>query len=535
MSNTNKSTLTGGEGNATADARLCGLKRSDVMLINAPLKEELGTVGNYAVFPAIGVLSLGTRIKRDYPGVELLVADGGISRYAEIVAQMDAAKPRLVGLSMLTGTYEEGLRLAEHAKNAYGSTIVVGNDHVGFLPELILRNRPYVDYVVAAEFGEEAMSYLVGRELGLPQLYDFPNHGENAIYFRNGDGIEALRFPTKEMSATYRDEGDIPRIDLMLENFKTITENYNRIYGKWHDHWMIPFVINNARGCGMWKAPCMMCSIRDLRLREGEPELFWKTVEHYNEKYGVNFFFEVCDSFLSFPKYVKRLIETMPFDPRERGIEFEVYARANDIVNNSHAITWMKELNVTRANVGVESGDDTMLASINKRNSCKGLSPAEINYKALSMLTDAGITFHNSFVLGILGETRETMNHTLEFMQRVAIDFRSNLTTLEASSLIPMPNSQAWDYLLTRENPKFKIEGGVDASLARYGISLDDSIKQMLRDKYDNRDLLDSYELGKDWIKYFTHVTWDDIGIAVKKSKEIGKGTKATLGMELVF
>ena len=292
------------------------------------------------------------------------------------------------GLACLPALTRRALRLAEHAKTAYGSKIVVGNDHVGFLPELILRNRPYVDYVVAAEFGEEVMSYIVGRELGLPQLYDFPNSGENAIYFRNGNGVEALRFPTKEMPAIYRDEGDIPRIDLMLEDFGKIIENYNRIYGKWHDHRMVPFVINNARGCGMWKAPCMMCSIRDLRLREGKPELFWKAVDHYNKEYGVNFFFEVCDSFLSFPKYVKRLIETMPFDPKERGIEFEVYARANDIVNNGNAISWLKELNVTRVNVGVESGDDRMLGSINKRNSCKGLSPAEINYKALGMLTN---------------------------------------------------------------------------------------------------------------------------------------------------
>ena len=175
MTNTNKLALAIGKSNndatvaATANAEMKELRREpSVMLINAPMKEELGTVGNYAVFPAIGVLSLGTRIRLDYPEVKVKVMDGGISRYAEISSQIDSFKPQVVGLSVLTGTYGEGLKLAEYAKTNYKSTIVLGNDHVGFLPELILKNRPYVDYVVAAEIGEEAMSYLVGKEFGLP-------------------------------------------------------------------------------------------------------------------------------------------------------------------------------------------------------------------------------------------------------------------------------------------------------------------------------------------------------------------------------
>ena len=232
---------------------------------------------------------------------------------------------------------------------------------------------------------------------------------------------------------------------------------------------MTPFVINTARGCGQWKAPCVQCSIRELSPKEGTAEFFWKTVDYYNKNFGVNFFFEVCDSFLSFPKYVKKLVETMPFDPKERGIEFEVYTRANDVVNNKEAISLLKALNVTRVNVGIESGDDAMLGSINKGNRSRGLTPSQVNYEALRRLTKAGITFHQ--LVGA-GDTRRDQRDAGQHPGVHAEDsnrLQDNLTTLEASSLIPMPNSPGMGLSARRGEPEVQVEGGVEASLAKYG------------------------------------------------------------------
>ncbi len=74
------------------------------------------------------------------------------------------------------------------------------------------------------------------------------------------------------------------------------------------------------------------------------------------------------------------------------------------------------------------------------------------------------------------------------------------------------------------------MEWGVEVSLANYGIRLDEKTKKKLRNKYKNKDLLNTNELGKDWIKYFTHITWNDIEEAVNKCTQIGRETDASLG-----
>jgi radical SAM superfamily enzyme YgiQ (UPF0313 family) len=514
-----------------ADVKQCEkIQKNKVMLVNAPNIKELGAAGNYSNFPAIGIVSLGARIQKDYTEVQLKVVDGGVLEVEEILDHVDDFKPDLLGISVLTSTYSEGLKIARHAKKMFDSTIVLGNDHVGFFPELVLKKRPFVDYVVAAEIGEEAFSFIVGKEFKQPIKYFFPNAGEDGIYYRNEDKIEVIHFTTKQLSMIYADEMDIPNVNLILEDYKRVIENYNKAYGKFHDQKVKPFIVNNLRGCGKWKTPCLECSIRDLRINQGDSNFFWKMVDYYNKKYGMNFFFEVCDSFLSAPNYIKDLIRVMPFDPKKRGIAFEVYARANDIVNNKESISWLETLNVKRVMIGLESGDDKMLDSINKGNRSANLSPVQINYEALRKLDQAGITFHASFVLGILGETKETLNNTLNFIAKIAKDFRKHLATLEASALIPLPNSPAWDYLLLSEKPKFRIEGGVEASLANYDIKLDDKTIKELRKKYENKDLLNTRELGKDWVKYFTHITWNDIEEAVSKCTQIGRETDASLG-----
>ncbi len=508
------------------------IKKYNVTLINAPNPANGRTTGNYAAFPAMGIVNLGTRIKNDYPEIEVRVIDGGNRTTEQIKKKIDEYKPQLLALSVLTPTYSESLTLARHAKERHGSKTVLGNDHASFFPEVILHNRNYIDYVVQAEFGEEPLSYIIGLETGKHPC-PLPASGEENIFSRVGNGnIQKIPFKRSKISHILRDSNDIPDLSLIGEQLDEYASVYNEKYGTYHGSERKPSVINNVRGCGNGQYRCIYCGIYDLGLNAGNPKIFWKTVKRHNKEYGINFFFEVCDSFLSFQEYIQQLIATKPFDPKKMDIEFEVYARANDVVNTPDSVAWLKQLNITRVNLGIDSGDDNMLNLLGKRNKDKNntLSPSQINYEAVRRLVDADITIHASFPLGSLGETRESLTKTVGFIERMAKDFGPHLATIEASELVPLPNSPAWDILLSKKHSPFGYDGRLEQMLDDAGIKLSDEIGTFLRNKYDKNDLLNMEELAQDWVSHFTHIDWDLIEETKSYVEKIAKGVGAIYG-----
>lgn len=499
------------------------MEKSKIILVNAPNPTAGSISGNYAVFPAMGIVSLGSRLKRDFPDAEVKVIDGGITNTEEIKREMAEYNPSLVALSVLTPTYNEGLKLAKYAKEELGSRTVLGNDHASFFPELILKERPYVDYVVKAEFGEEPLSHIVRIESGDEDPKISSSEGEG-IYLRTNSGdVKRVAFNRPKLEDLVTGIENTPDLSLINDKLSVYAEEYNKKYGRFHDSARKPVVINNVRGCGNAVSRCLYCSIYDLGLNAGNPQVFWDSVDSQNKNFGVNFFFEVCDSFLSFKKYIKDLVDLKPFDPQKRDIEFEIYARANDVVNIPDSIKWLKDLNVKRVNLGLDSGDDNILNLLRKKNKDKGgiLSPSQINYGAVKRLSDAGISVHASFPLGALGETKNSLNRTVEFIDQISKDYGFNIATLEASELVPLPNSPSWDMLLSKENSVFERDSKLESMLYEAGIFLDQEVKEKLKEKYENRDLLDLSELAKDWIKYFTHISWDNLEKSKKKIKEI--------------
>lgn len=494
-----------------------------VLLVNAPNSCSDDIAGNYATFPAMGVVSLGTAIKQAYPNLDVSVVDGGIHKTEEIKQKIDSTKPDLLALSVLTPTYGEGLRVAEYAKQKFGSKVVFGNDHASFFPELILSRRPYVDYVIKGDVGEEPIVKLIGGE-----LEEVPG-----LYWREGGRIRSNPERPYNLSTA---EPATPDLELLGEDFKIYKKNYNENFERFHSKEKTPVTVNNVRGCANGTARCTYCSIYDLRLNEGKPENFWKTLEEYNKNYGVDFFFEVCDSFLSFnypnrsgKSYVSELAATAPKGLKERGIELSIYARANDIVRQPDAIERLKQLNVTRVNMGLDSGDDKMLKLLRKNN-LAGSSPSRINYEAAKKVAENGITLHMSFPLAPLGETNESLGHTVDLVKRIGEQFGSQIAVLEASPMVPLPNSPSWDMILSNENSRFNSGQRPLEMVKEAGIELSQKTKEMMREKYANQDLLDVEELTRDWITHFTHVRKADVDAAQEKVVRIAEKVHAKYG-----
>lgn len=477
-----------------------------ILLANAPNPDSEKYASNDACYPHIGILQLATAAADTYgAAVEFKVIDGSISDTSSVCEAVRAFGPDLVGIAALTLTYSEALVIAETAKDC-GATVVMGDDHSGFFPELILSNRPYIDCVVDNDMGEIPFLQLVGALLG-----NEPLGKVSSLVYRQGGMI--VRNPSPKYRL--RDRNTIPRLDFIEDTLHVYTGRYRELFGHLHSHPVHPLTINNARGCENGNFRCTYCSIADLVVNTGNPEVFWQAARNYHAQWGINLFFEVYDSFTASPRYVDGLLEAMPQDMRKKtevgDIQLMVYARALGLTKRNN-VEKLKRLGVTRVNIGLDAADPEMLEAQRKNKTTE-----QTNLQAIRLISRAGMSVHGSYIAGAPGETDASLGNTVAGVRRMLEEVQ--MSSLEFSRFIPMPNAPAWDLLVGYHSPKFfKDSRAIDSYLAALDIEISPSRHRELAQKYARKDLLVIDEMTADWFSTFTHITEES---ALEKINEV--------------
>jgi radical SAM superfamily enzyme YgiQ (UPF0313 family) len=112
--------------------------------------------------------------------------------------------------------------------------------------------------------------------------------------------------------------------------------------------------------------------------------------------------------------------------------------------------------------VGFESGDQQILDNIKKR------ATVEQATEFMARTKEAGLDVHGTFVLGLPGETKETMEKTLQFAQGLG------LHTVQFSAAMPFPgtayftHSEQNGYLNTRDWNKWLDPEGEQTGVVSY-------------------------------------------------------------------
>lgn len=466
----------------------------DILLVNAPNEIANRNASNYACYPHIGIVQLATAVRDRFGSkVQVRVVDGGISNTSSVQESVSRAAPDVLGISALTPTYGEALKIAETGRLA-GAAVVLGDDHAGFFPELILRARPSVDYVVANDVGETPFVELVASLLGERPLQDV-----SSLVYRDRGEIRTNPAPKYRLA----DHNTVPELGFIEDALPTYTSNYRELFGHLHGHTVTPITVNNARGCENGNRRCTYCSIADLVVNTGTPKEFWQTVERYHSEFGVNLFFEVYDSFTASPRYVDALIaETPPRVRRLLGageIELMVYARALGLTKRDN-VEKCRRLGVARVNIGLDAADPEMLEAQRKNKTTD-----QTNLDAIRRLNRAEISVHASYIAGAPGETAESLARTIAGIRQMLGEVE--LASVEFSRFIPLPNSPAWDILTDAPQPTFfKDRGEVDRYLRDLGLDVPRATRRELAARYAEQDLLDINELAEVWLEHFTHI-----------------------------
>lgn len=495
-----------------------------VLLVNSGTDAHVSSIANDGTFPALGVVSLGTALRKLLPEIDVVAIDGQVATMDEVLQVLKSFKPDMVGVSALSTSYRNSIRLLEESKTT-GAVTVLGNDQAAAKAPQIMAHQEAVDFLCTADVGEFVLPALIDALRGNRDLASVPK-----LWYRQGVSArlsdaqdEIPRRPHSDrrgaITANVLDAIPIPDRTLMPQaNWDRYLDNYLTRYGRLHANEEITGVttINRARGCARVKHPCHFCGIADLTLRFSSAEVFWADVRRGQQQVDASIFYEAFDSMSSAPRGLEELAAAKPDDIGDP--HFFVYNQAAE--TTPRVVDLYRRIGVYRVNMGLESGDTRMLKLLKGQR-----DSLENNKRAANLLKEAGILIYGSLVLGGPGETIESLENTIAFAQWL-ID-NDMMAALEAQPLYPEFTALTGTWMM---NPDLARKAA-----AEKGFRIEDpDLLERMPNKYGPSDLVDFDEASKDWNRIFSTASWDEVTQATEVIRELARKNGTAYGSAFV-
>ncbi|MBT1075920.1 hopanoid biosynthesis associated radical SAM protein HpnJ [Geobacter grbiciae] len=308
-----------------------------------------------------------------------------------------------------TPTLALDIATARRVKEQKPATVtVLTGPHVSVLPEETLRQgEGIIDIVCRGEFDYTTKELCEGREWEKVDGISFWKDGK--IHHTPDrppiQDLDALPF----VAPVYK--RDLPIAEYVIPHFKN------------------PYVsIYSSRGC---PSKCIYClwpqtfSGRAMRTRSPQnvyEEVKW-IVDNIPEMRELSF---DDDTFTADRKHAREVAAKL----KPLGISWTINARANC---DYETLKIMREAGLRHVVVGYETGNEQILKNIKKGVTKEQAIEFTRNCKKL------GLSVHGAFIMGLPGETRDTIRETIEYAK--ALD----LNSIQASLASPYPGTEFWD------------------------------------------------------------------------------------------
>jgi anaerobic magnesium-protoporphyrin IX monomethyl ester cyclase len=364
------------------------------MIINKQLKKsEVNQVKILLIYPyclddrlyaedvrvvPIGLYYIGALLKENQYDVEILNWYNINKTPDKIDVILKEEKPDVIGFSIVHANRWGGIDIAAIAKRILPEVkIVFGGIGTTFLWEHLLTNFKEIDFVVLGE-GEYSFLNLV-------------QYIKNENYERI-DEIKGIAFRKGKKFVKTNDAEVIQDLDRLPMPSK---------YFEFHH-------LVSSRGC---PANCTFCGSPRFwghKVRFHSPEYFVEQLEQLYRK-GITFFYVSDDTFTMKKdrviKICKKIIE------KDLKITWFAISRVNYV--NEEILYWMRKAGCIQISYGVESGSEKIRNVLNKNIN------TEMIKKAFALTTKYGILARAYFIYGSPGESRETIQETIDLIHEI--------------------------------------------------------------------------------------------------------------------
>ncbi|MBZ0158067.1 MAG: hopanoid biosynthesis associated radical SAM protein HpnJ [Alphaproteobacteria bacterium] len=381
------------------------------------------------------------------PDSRLLDAPPEGLEVGEVVHQ--AKGYELIVLNTSTPTVENDIRIAELLKEHYpGITVGFVGPHTMVLPMETLERSRAVDFVATGEFDYAVTEIAQG----------VPFEKVDGIAFRRGGTIRRTpgRPPLEDLDALPF-VTDVYARDLTIE----------RYYNGYLKHPYVSFY--TGRGC---RARCTYClwpqTISGHAYRVRSVENVCAEMARAKSLFpGVKEFFLDDDTFTDNPPRAVEIARRF----KKLGITWSCNARANVA---REVLRELKEGGLRLLTVGIESGNQKILNTIKKGTRIEQIRTFVKEAK------ETGILLHAAFILGLPGETPETIEETIRFALEL------DPYSIQVSLVAPYPGTELYaqgiqEGWIVREGEGLVREGIQDAAISYRGLSREDIFEAVER------------------------------------------------------
>jgi len=405
-----------------------------------PRNSQGKTHSRKGMYVPLGILSLATVLKEKFMGrVDIQVID-------EDIGDIDwnaGLKADVVGFYSTSFNYSTCVQYAAAAKEN-GAVTLVGGPHASVLSENTIRNQSCFDYVVRFE-AELPMTMLVSMLLEEEKIdrRQIPN----LVFRENGSVISSNSMHENNLRELPIPSREFVPLDSYINNFTKVYPEKKPIR---------PASIYSSKGCS-WRdktGGCIFCARLEEGIRFRDIDQIWEEIVGLKTRYGVNSIWDISDDNLNNRKWFDDFVDRRPRECED--LSFFIYSRVGCI--KPGVIGKLRELNVEEVFLGVESGDNRVL-----KQSFKGQT-ARTALNACQLLHDSGIKYFPSFILGLPGESVESMENTYLLCKEMAD--MGGLDRLGCTILIPIPGSAAYNKLLAEPDLGKELAGADDIDLA---------------------------------------------------------------------
>ncbi|MFQ5589527.1 MAG: B12-binding domain-containing radical SAM protein [Phycisphaerae bacterium] len=375
------------------------MKKKNILLIHPlgvnwmPGEKDMSRIAN--IMPPIGLCSLASWVERHghravihdcyaHPG-----RDGRINRY------LRTERPDYVGFSTTTSSFLDAVRIAANIKAAYPHVrTIFGGVHISGLRERLLHEYPVIDYGVVGE-GEEALLAILERNG--EGLEDVPG-----LLRREGEKVEFTGLRTSSLNLDDLPFPAYSKLDGFPRAYPLPIFNYPTAPGT---------TAVTSRGCPY---RCSYCdrSVFRRSFRYNSAEYMLNLFRHLREAFGIRHVNLYDDLFTLDRRRVVAFCESLLRSRMK--MTFNCAARAEHI--DRDLLRLMKRAGCWMMSLGVETGDPDLLAR-HRSGADLGMIRERIGW-----IKDVGIRAKGLFMLGLPGETEETIDRSIEYVLSLPLD-----------------------------------------------------------------------------------------------------------------
>ncbi|MCP3685657.1 MAG: radical SAM protein [bacterium] len=354
---------------------------------------------------ALGYLTSYLRNK----GIEADLIDANalnLSRQ-QLINSIKRRNPDIVGITVSTPTVFPSIEVAKISKEL-GCKVVMGGVHPTALHDSLIK-KPFVDIIVIGE-GEQTLLE-IAQDKPLSKI-------DGISYMKKGKVI------VNKERALIKDLDSIPfpAWDSMPINKYAI-----QVANKTPCVTML-----TSRGC---YGRCIHCSSqiifkRSVRFRSAKNVV--DEIELLVRKYGVKYIYFIDYLFV----IDKNVTYEVCREIKRRKLKFQWWAETRVETVDKDLLRALKDAGCDRINYGIESGDQQILNNMKRGNTLKQIR------QTIKWSKEVGLKVTTTFMLGCLGETKETANKTIDFAVELDAD------EAQFSIYTPYPGTEYYDIAL---------------------------------------------------------------------------------------